>query len=234
MNIRFIKYSHSSCRSNFSRYFWRDILVTCEKFRSQFRARFGKPSRITIVSGLPRSGTSLMMNMLGQAGIPLLVDNERKADEDNPKGYFEYERVKNLPYGDSKWLEDASGKAVKVIAPLLIYLPIIYLYQIIIMRRDYNEIIASQRNMMSNRGKITDTNEDAELLRIYKSHFDNMMNWIDSQNNIHFLEVNFNELFIKPGFQVSRVIRFLGKKMSVDQMTAAIDPALYRQRASNL
>ena len=107
---------------------------------------------VFIVSGLPRSGTSLMMMILNAAGIPPLTDYERNADEDNPRGYYEFERVKKLKDGDFGWLENAQGKAVKVISALLTYLPEGYTYKVIFMRRELSEILASQRKMLINRG----------------------------------------------------------------------------------
>jgi hypothetical protein len=110
--------------------------------------------RIVVVSGLPRSGTSMMMKMLEAGGIPVLTDYEREADEDNPKGYFEFERVKNLKDGDDAWLPQAKGKVVKVIAALLTDLPSSYEYEVIFMRRAMPEILASQRQMLIRRGEM--------------------------------------------------------------------------------
>ena len=111
---------------------------------------FNKPVPITVVSGLPRSGTSMMMKMLEAGGVPLIIDNLRTSDEDNPAGYYEFEPVKKLGKGDSGWLADAQGKAVKVIAALLVHLPAAYTYQIIFMHREMSEILASQRKMLLN------------------------------------------------------------------------------------
>ncbi len=106
---------------------------------------------ITIVSGLPRSGTSMMMSMLEAGGIGSVVDGIRKADDDNPKGYFEFERVKQLKK-DSSWLVEATGKVVKVISQLLRDLPPSYQYKVIFVRRNINEILASQTQMLIRRG----------------------------------------------------------------------------------
>ncbi|HZD55295.1 MAG TPA: hypothetical protein VE136_01120, partial [Anaerolineales bacterium] len=99
---------------------------------------------MTIVSGLPRSGTSMMMKMLEAGGVPPLTDEIRTADRDNPKGYYEFERVKKMPDGDKAWMVEARGKSVKVISALLEHLPPQYDYKVIFMRRDMNEILASQ------------------------------------------------------------------------------------------
>src|ERR1043165_1737839 len=123
---------------------------------------FNKRKPITVVSGLPRSGTSMMMKMLEAGGMSLLVDNLRTADDDNPAGYYEFEPVKKLSQGDFDWLEEAQGKAVKVIAALLADLPSAYTYQIIFMRRDMFEILASQNKMLLNRGEDLKKISDAE------------------------------------------------------------------------
>jgi hypothetical protein len=108
---------------------------------------------VVVVSGLPRSGTSLMMQMLEAGGITVLTDGIREPDEDNPRGYYEFERVKALPKGDYEWLESARGKAVKVVSALLEYLPPEYNYKVIFMHRRMEEILASQRKMLIRRGK---------------------------------------------------------------------------------
>src|SRR6185369_5935200 len=115
---------------------------------------------VIIVSGLPRSGTSMMMSMLVAGGIKAMTDSIRTADEDNPKGYFELEKVKELEK-DHLWLSDAAGKAIKIISALLKHLPREYPYKTIFMRREMKEILASQRQMLIRRGEATDTISDA-------------------------------------------------------------------------
>src|SRR5574341_398925 len=110
-----------------------------------------KTKTIIVVSGLPRSGTSLMMNMLAAGGLPVLTDSLRSADDDNPNGYFEFEPVKKLADGRSEWLPQADRKVVKIISALLEHLPNSYHYKIIFMERDLKEILASQRTMLSRR-----------------------------------------------------------------------------------
>lgn len=108
-------------------------------------------STVVIVSGLPRSGTSMMMSMLKAGGMELLVDSQRKADDDNPKGYYELEKVKNLRH-DNSWLNEASHKAVKVISILLYQLPEDIRYKIIFIKRNLDEVLASQQLMLERRG----------------------------------------------------------------------------------
>ena len=114
------------------------------------------PAVITIVSGLPRSGTSMMMKILEAGGLEVFTDNLRLPDEDNPKGYYELEQVKALKDGDDSWIKDAPGKVVKVISSLLEYLPLSYKYKIIFMRRAIPEILASQKQMLIRRGESSD------------------------------------------------------------------------------
>ena len=115
------------------------------------RIRYGKP--VIVISGLPRSGTSMMMQMLYAAGLPVITDQLRTADEDNPKGYFEIERIKGLyQENDKSWLVDYKGKAVKIISFLLLHLPAKINYKVIFMERDLDEILASQKKMLQNRG----------------------------------------------------------------------------------
>ena len=131
-------------------------------------ANYGEP--IVIVSGLPRSGTSMMMKMLDAAGIPIMTDAIRAADIDNPKGYFEYERVKDLEKDpDRSWVRDARGKALKVISWLLKDLPDENAYRIVFMRRDIDEVLASQNKMLEHRGE-DDATDDAIMAEAYRNH----------------------------------------------------------------
>jgi hypothetical protein len=118
-----------------------------------FKKLFGSKPVVTVVSGLPRSGTSMMMKMLEAGGIPPLTDKLRTADDDNPKGYYEFERVKQMDKGDTAWMADAQGKTVKVISQLLKFMPSAYEYKVIFMRRNMSEILASQKRCSSTGGK---------------------------------------------------------------------------------
>src|SRR5262249_33021607 len=133
------------------------------------RLRRGAP--IVVVSGLPRSGTSMAMKMLDAGGVPTLTDGIRAADDSNPKGYFELERVKELDKnGDSAWLAGARGKAVKIISFLLTYVPESYDYQVIFMDRDIDEVLASQNKMLAARGEAAGTAPDAQIRQAYQGH----------------------------------------------------------------
>src|SRR5512140_1358443 len=120
------------------------------------RFRYGQP--IVVVSGLPRSGTSMVMKMLEAGGVPILTDGLRTADEDNPKGYFEVERVKKLAQDtDRGWLGEARGKGIKVISYLLKSLPPTFNYRVVFIRREIEEVLASQRKMLARRGETEET-----------------------------------------------------------------------------
>ncbi|GAB4524432.1 MAG: hypothetical protein Fur0018_07990 [Anaerolineales bacterium] len=186
--------------------------------------------RIVIVSGLPRSGTSLMMKMLDAGGIPPLTDNIRTADEDNPKGYYEFERVKKLREGDTAWIPLAEGKTVKVIAALLPYLPDTYRYHVVFMRRAMPEILASQRQMLIRRGEDPDKISDEEIARLFQKHLQKVQAWMAQQPHLAHIEVSYNELLAAPEPVAGRVNRFLGGNLDVEAMAQVVDPGLYRQR----
>src|SRR5512147_2016070 len=145
---------------------------------------------VTIVSGLPRSGTSMMMKLLEAGGLPPLTDNLRTADEDNPKGYYEFERVKQLPKGDVAWLPEAQGKVVKVIAALLPYLPAEYTYRVVFMQRAMPEVLASQRQMLIRRGEDPNKIPDEVMANLFQKHLKQVDTWIASQSNVRRLDVS--------------------------------------------
>jgi len=185
---------------------------------------------ITIVSGLPRSGTSMMMKMLEAGGIPPVTDNLRTADEDNPKGYYEFERVKQLPKGDVAWLADAPGKVVKVIAALLPYLPATYRYRVVFMQRDMTEVLASQRQMLIRRGEDPDKIPDEVIAKLFEKHLKQVNDWVAQQSNVERLDVNYNEMLKNPAPFIAQINAFLGGNLDTAQMAQVVDPSLHRQR----
>lgn len=197
-----------------------------------FKANNLKESKqpIWIVSGLPRSGTSLMMMMLESAGIPPLTDHQRSADNDNPRGYYEFERVKKLRQGDTDWLQQAQGKVVKIISALLTYLPSDFTYQVLFMQRAMPEILASQKKMLINRGESPEKIDDVAIAQSFKSHLAQILDWLSNQNNFSTYYVNYNQVLKEPSQEVHRINQFLGGKLDELRMLAAIDPNLYRQR----
>jgi hypothetical protein len=194
---------------------------------------FKKPDdsqAITIVSGLPRSGTSMMMKMLEAAGLEILTDNLRTADENNPKGYYEFERVKDLKWGDFDWLPEARGKVVKIISALLEFLPNHYLYKIIFMRRDMDEVLSSQRQMLARDGIQDGTEKDGKLAELYGSHLEEIETWLEQQPNMSTLYIRYNEVVRDPEPYLHQINQFLGGNLDTRRMLAVVDPQLYRER----
>lgn len=195
-----------------------------------FKARFGTP--IIVVSGLPRSGTSMMMKMLSAAGLDIVTDKIRTADEDNPKGYFELEQVKDLDKGgDKDWLKAHRGKVVKIISFLLKDLPGDNAYKILFMRRNLEEVIASQNKMLMRRGEPTDPAGDAKMIENYKLHLRKVDAMFPDQPNVRWLDVNYNDVVNEPRKPAEAVARFLGGGLDVNTMVSAVDASLYRNRA---
>jgi hypothetical protein len=185
---------------------------------------------IAVVSGLPRSGTSLMMKMLDAGGVPPLSDGIRAADEDNPKGYYELEKVKQLKE-DSSWLPEARGKVIKVISQLLYDLPPGHEYRILFMRRNIDEILASQQKMLVRRGTAKgDGSLDSRMRDIMLKHVTQVLCWLDERGMEH-LEVSYNEMFTSPDEHIRQVNEFLGGGLDTEAMGGTIDPDLYRNRA---
>jgi hypothetical protein len=186
---------------------------------------------ITIVSGLPRSGTSMLMSMLEAGGLPLLVDGVRTADEDNPKGYFEFERVKKVKE-DTSWLNDAKGKAVKMISQLLYDLPADHSFKIVFVRRNIDEVLASQKQMLIRRGTYRENGVGDDKMRaMLLAHVEQVLAWVGQQKNIDCLCVDYNKMLAGDAQQqIGRINAFLGGDLNTAAMSAVVDKALYRQR----
>jgi hypothetical protein len=183
----------------------------------------GSNAPVIVVSGLPRSGTSLMMQMLAAGGIPPLTDGKRRADASNPRGYFEYEPVKRLHTETPTWLESAQGRAVKIVSPLLGYLPMDYPYRIIFMERDLGEIAASGRAMTPG-APLRDTQADNAR------HLATIKAWLAAQAHIDVLYVAHRTAIDSPDVVAAQVRMFLGAELDVEAMAAVVDPSLYRAR----
>lgn len=193
------------------------------------RLRYGKP--IIVVSGLPRSGTSMAMKMLDAAGLELVIDGVRTADEDNPKGYFELERVKELGNEiDKSWLKHARGKVVKIVSSLLTEVPASNRYKIIFMRRDLDEVLASQAKMLVRRGETSETSDDA-LREMYTSHLEKITFMLRFRDYFDAIYVPYREVIKNPLAQAKRINQFLGGHYDVEKMAAVVDSKLYRNRA---
>ena len=185
---------------------------------------------ILIVSGLPRSGTSMMMKMLAEGGAPILTDELRRPDDDNPNGYFELEVVRQLKEGNLGWLQQADGKVVKVVSALLEYLPNDRDYKIIFMERDSRETLVSQKKMLDHRGQ-TSRLSDGEMEQQLQAHLAAMKPWLARQPNMDVLYVNYNVLMAEPASFCGRIAEFLGLPLNQAQMLSVPDSRLYRNRA---
>jgi len=186
---------------------------------------------IVIVSGLPRSGTSMMMSMLEAGGMELLVDNERKADDDNPKGYFEWERVKKLPDGDTEWVAQAEGKVVKAVSYFLNHFPPGFEYYVIFMERNLDEILKSQKVMMERRGEEFRKRENKTMSEFFKSHIKKTKDWLTMQANFYVLYVSYNEILKNPSVFAKEINEFIEIDLNEEKMVQVVDNKLYRQKS---
>lgn len=190
-----------------------------------------KAKTIIVVSGLPRSGTSLMMNMLAAGGLPALTDSLRGADDDNPNGYFEFEPVKKLAAdGQSEWLSRADRKVVKIISALLEYLPNSYHYKIIFMERDLKEILASQRKMLSRRHERARIG-DAQMEEQFQKHLAAIKYWLARQPNMDVFYVDYNKMMSDPEDYYQAIADFLAFPLDIPKMRSVPNAQLYRNRA---
>jgi hypothetical protein len=193
------------------------------------RLRYGP--EVVIVSGLPRSGTSMMMKMLEAGGVPIMTDGLRAADEDNPRGYFEVERVKDLEKeADKRWIRDARGKALKVISFLLKELPEDCAYRVVFMRRDLSEVVASQNKMLDNRGEENPI-RDEKAIELYRKHLISTRVFTGMSPRFQVLEVTYRDVLSDPERLARQVNAFLGGRLDAERMAEAVDPDLYRNRA---
>ncbi|HEY6074978.1 MAG TPA: sulfotransferase [Anaerolineales bacterium] len=185
---------------------------------------------IVVVSGLPRSGTSMMMKMLEAGGLAVVSDAMRTADRDNPNGYYELEAVKQMSAGQTAWLREAGGKAVKVISALLEFLPADYHYKVIFMERAMEEVLASQQKMLANRQEQGGAG-DVQMREEFEKHLAAAKYWLPRQPNIEVLYVDYNRMMADPGTSCRRVAAFLGMEMDEEKMRGVPDGKLYRNRA---
>ncbi len=184
---------------------------------------------ITIVSGLPRSGTSLMMQMLVAGGMTPLSDGERAADADNPRGYLEWERVKTLP-NDPACIAEAEGRLVKVISRLLLSLPPGHDYRVIFMERPLTEVLASQDQMMRRRGTYKEGANPAAIAAAFQKHLRDVYAWMDGKSYVKSIRVAYHDTLKEPERISQNIAEFLGIPLNVEAMTAQVDASLYRNR----
>ena len=191
----------------------------------------GQPPFVVIVSGLPRSGTSMMMKMLESGGVPVMTDNLREADIDNLNGYYEFLpalKVKN----DASWLKDAHHKAVKMVYQLLYDLPDGYEYRVLMMRRAIDEVLASQKKMLQRLGKPTDVIPDEKMAELFRAGLSKFETWVAQKPNFRMIDVDYNKMVIDPLPQIDAINQLLGGSLDTDAMAEVISPELYRNRKS--
>jgi hypothetical protein len=186
---------------------------------------------ITVVSGLPRSGTSLMMQMLAAGGMPILSDGERRADDDNPRGYFEWERIKLLSK-EPDCISEAEGKVVKVISQLLFALPAGREYRIVFMQRPLAEVVASQAEMIRRRGTTGAALAPSALIAGLGAHLNQVNAWLRDRANISVHRVEHHDVLREPLRVSESIQQFLNCPLDVTAMSQQIDESLYRQRNS--
>jgi hypothetical protein len=184
---------------------------------------------ITIVSGLPRSGTSLMMQMLDAGGLPVLSDGERKADTDNPKGYLEWERIKQLPKNPGL-IAEAEGKVVKVISQLILSLPAGHEYRVVFMQRPLSEVLKSQDEMLRRRGNADSIADNSAFEDAFQRHLIEVNKWLAGQANVQVLRVHYHRVLREPKAVAEEVAAFLQVPLDIEAMVGQVDGRLYRNR----
>jgi hypothetical protein len=184
-----------------------------------------------VVSGLPRSGTSLMMQMLSAGGMPVLTDDQRSPDPDNPRGYLELERVKQLK-SDTSWLASAGGHAVKIIHLLLQDLPPTHQYDVLFMERDIGEVLRSQSSMLARSGRTGAPLPPERLAAVYRAQLATVRQWLAERACFRVHPVRYAELVANPAESVHAIRNFLrgGAALDAAPMISAVDPSLYRNR----
>ncbi|MCP4667393.1 MAG: sulfotransferase [Deltaproteobacteria bacterium] len=186
---------------------------------------------ITIVSGLPRSGTSMMMQVIKAGGIQVLTDHIRPWDEDNPRGYYEFEPVKHTKK-DASWIPGARGKVVKVIYRLLYDLPSDFTYRVVFMQRDLGEVLASQKKMLERSGRKGTDVGDARLKELFQNELDRFDKWIAKQTHFSRLDVFYEKMITRPAEEIERINGFLENTLDPVAAVSAVDPSLYHNRVS--
>jgi hypothetical protein len=185
---------------------------------------------ITIVSGLPRSGTSLMMQMLVAGGMPALADGERQADTDNPRGYLEWGRIKQLP-NDPGCIAEGEGKVVKVISRLLLSLPAGHEYRIIFMQRPLPEVLASQDQMLRRRGNYKEGVNPAAISAAFENELRKVYAWLEGKPYVKAIRVRYHDVLSRPKDVAQQLGQFLEIPLDVEAMIQQVDASLYRNRA---
>jgi hypothetical protein len=199
-------------------------------FKRALRRSQGEP--IVVVSGLPRSGTSMLMKMLDAGGMEIMTDSERVADIDNPKGYFEYERVKDLEKEtDKSYVREGRGKVLKVISFLIKDLPDDNDYRVIFMRRNLDEVLASQNKMIQRLGTEDSTAAEEAMKEAYRNDIVRTRLLCKNRPNFELIEINYKDTIGEPAATARSVNTFVGGHLDEAAMREAVDSGLYRNRA---
>ena len=188
---------------------------------------------ITVVSGIPRSGTSLMMQMMSAGGMPVLTDGQRSADDNNPRGYFELESVKSLARNQDV-LTQADGKVVKVISSLLPSLPKDFEYRVVFMCRPLEEVVSSQNRMLERLGKEVPLTPTGAVIAAFQEHLGKVRSWLSQQPNIAVLYVDYPAVVQAPEEQIAKICVFLGRELDRAAMIRQIERSLHREKSASI
>lgn len=198
-----------------------------QKHRDFIREKIRK--NVYIVSGLPRSGTSMMMQMLKAGGLDVLTDGKRENDLNNPEGYYEDERAKRM-HTDQQWIAEAAGKAVKIVAPLVMHIPQGFDYKIIFMQRDMHEVLTSQQIMLGKAKDVENKTYPAALADAFSKQLEKTKNWLATQPQISVLYLDYAEVVANPEETSENICSFLGLDLDTTAMAASVKKELYRNR----
>jgi len=196
-----------------------------------YRMRYGEP--LVLVSGLPRSGTSMLMQMLEKGGMPIVTDQLRTPDEDNPKGYHELERVKELDKTTDKgWLKAHRGQVIKIISFLLQDLPLNMNYKVLFMRRNLDEVLRSQNKMLERNGAKEAGAPDEKMRKNYDMHLRKVFYRLNRSPHFQTLYLDYADVVANPQHETTRICKFLGRNLARQAMAEAVEAGLYRNRHS--
>jgi hypothetical protein len=204
-------------------------LLSAAEIPAPFNPAVDRSRIITVVSGLPRSGTSLMMQLLVAAGIAPMTDSRRAPDEDNPLGYFELEKTLSLAK-DNSWIPESRGKAIKIVAQLLPLLPAGEHYNIVFMDRDLDEVVASQHAMLARQNRTGAQLDDAKLKEAYTAQLERVRRVLAHRGDVRALTVNYGKLLVDATAEIARLSEFLGEPFDREAAGAAVRPELRRQK----
>ena len=194
-----------------------------------YRIKYGRP--VVLVSGLPRSGTSMLMQMLDRGGMPIVTDKLRTPDEDNPRGYLELERVKELDKStDKSWLKEYRGQVIKLISFLIQDLPLNLNYQVLFMRRNLDEVLRSQNKMLERKGTTGMAISDDKMRQNYELHLQKVYYRLSHIPNFRALYLDYAAVVEDPRREARRITEFLGRNLDVEAMAGAVESNLYRNR----